>query len=151
MSWYQKQNKYKAKKTTFRGLDFDSRVERDRYLYLSDMQRKGEIIFLRRQVKFQVIPQVTITIPVQLKTKIRYEKRVVEQAAHYTADFVYKQDGVWVIEDIKSEITQDVRDFPLRRKLMVNKIYKHNAKGRSQWMFREATLTKGKKLKITDR
>lgn len=151
MAWNRGKNKYGAHKANFRGVQFDSNVELQRYLYLKDMLRRGEITDLRRQVEFEIIPQVTKSVPVQLKTKIRYDKRVVEQAAHYTADFIYKENGVFVMEDIKSEATQDVRDFPLRRKLMVAKIYAHNAKGRSQWMFREAVLTKEKKLKITDR
>jgi hypothetical protein len=33
-------NKYGASKTTFKGITFDSRYECDRYLYLSDLQRK---------------------------------------------------------------------------------------------------------------
>lgn len=143
-------NKYGASKVTFQGITFDSKVEMQRYLYLKDMERKGEISGLRRQVKFEIIPKVTKEFPKQLKTKVKYETRVVEKATSYTCDFLYKEKGKYVIEDVKNAYSQDIRDYPLRRKLMVQKIYTHNAKGRGQWIFREAVL-KGKKLEIKDR
>lgn len=150
MSWDKGWNKYGAKKTTYQGVEFDSTVERERYIYLLNMQRTGEISGLRRQVRFEIIPKLTKTIGIQLKTKIRYEQRVVESAANYTSDFCYKEGNHYVIEDTKSEYgRQASRDFPLRKKLMMQKIYKHNAKGRGQWIFRESIL-KGKNLIIQD-
>lgn len=131
------------------GIDFDSRVEGQRWLYLRDQEKKGEISCLRRQVEFEIIKRTTKRVPEQLKTKIRYKTVVVEMAAHYTADFVYKEHGRYVMEDVKNEYSQDIRDYPLRRKLMIRKIQEHNAKGRGQWMFREAVLV-DKTLKIKD-
>jgi len=45
--------------------------------------------------------------------------RVIEKAAVYTADFVYKRDGKEVVEDVKSDITRKEADYVLRRKLML--------------------------------
>ena len=43
-------NKYNAKKVTHQGITFDSKRERDRWLVLCDMQKRGEIFDLERQV-----------------------------------------------------------------------------------------------------
>jgi hypothetical protein len=45
--------------------------------------------------------------------------RIIEKAADYTADFVYKRDGKEVVEDVKSEATRKEADYVLRRKLML--------------------------------
>ena len=142
-------NKFGARKTVYKGITFDSNVERDRFMYLEYLQSRGAISNLRRQVRFEVIPKTIKVVPVQLKTKVRYDERVVEMAAHYTADFVYIENGRYVMEDVKNAYSQDIRDYPLRRKLMVRKIQQHNAKGRGQWFFRESIL-EGKSLKIKD-
>lgn len=44
---------------------------------------------------------------------------IIEKAADYTADFVYKRDGKEVVEDVKSEATRKEADYVLRRKLML--------------------------------
>jgi hypothetical protein len=49
-----------------------------------------------------------------------YKEVVIEQAAVYTADFVYIEDGVKVVEDCKSEYTRKEKDYVLRRKLMLH-------------------------------
>ena len=142
-------NKFGAKKTSYNGLEFDSTVERDRYRYLEFMQKQGEISNLRRQVRFLIIPKVTKLVPRQLKTKIRYDERVVELASFYTCDFCYVENGRYVIEDTKNEYSQEIRDYPLRRKLMIHKIQRHNKKGRGQWFFRES-IYKNSHLVIKD-
>lgn len=146
---YKSNNKYGARKVSYKGIDFDSKVEMQRYMYLEFQQKKGEISNLRRQVRFEIIPKTTKIIPNQLKTKIRYDERVVEMAAHYTADFVYIEKGRYVMEDVKNAYSQDIRDYPLRRKLMIRKIQQHNTKGHGIWFFRESVLD-GNRLKIKD-
>lgn len=143
-------NKFGATKVEYKGIKFDSRVERDRYLYLREMQKRGEISGLRLQVRFLIIPKLTRLVPKQLKTKVRYDERTIELPAYYTCDFLYKEKGVYVCEDVKNAYSQEIRDYPLRRKLMMQKIEKHNKKGRGQWIFRESVLH-GKTLKITDK
>ena len=49
-----------------------------------------------------------------------YKKVVFEQNAVYTADFVFVEDGVTVVEDCKSEYTRKEKDYVLRRKLMLH-------------------------------
>ena len=142
-------NKYGAHKVTMFGIEFDSRVEGQRWLYLRDMEKRGEITGLRRQVMFEIIKRLTKRVPIQLKTKVRYEERVIEMAAHYTVDFVYREGDTYVMEDVKNEYSQDIRDYPLRRKLMMWKIKRHNDKGHGRWIFRESVLS-GSTLKIRD-
>ena len=148
--WNRGSNKYGARKTSYQGLTFDSVVERDRFRYLQYQQQKGEISNLHLQWSFEVFPKITKIVPTQLKTKVRYDERVVEQNIGYKADFVYRENGRYVIEDTKSEYgMKGSRDYPLRRKLMVAIIQKHNAKGHGQWIFRESIL-KGSRLIIHD-
>ena len=144
-------NKYGASKVVFNGISFDSRYERDRYIYLCHLQKHGKICGLRLQVGFRIIMKVIKLIPVQLKTKVRYDKRVVEKEARYHCDFLYKEDGKIIVEEFKSVMTAELPDYVLRRKLMVNKIYDHNERtNRTQWVFREVIYDK-KKTTITDK
>lgn len=142
-------NKFGARKSVYKGIEFDSTVERQRYMYLECQEQKGEISCLRRQVRFLIIPKLTRMVAKQLKTKVRYDERVVELPAYYTSDFCYIENGVYVMEDVKNGYSQEIRDYPLRRKLMMQKIKAHNMKGRGQWIFRESVL-KGKGLVIKD-
>ena len=148
--WNKGWNKYGAKKCVYNGIEFASTVERDRYIYLSYMEKKGEISHLHLQWRFEIIEQITKRVPKQLKTKVRYDVRVVESAAHYTCDMIYKEKDRYVIEDVKSEYGRKAsRDYPLRRHLMIKKIQRHNRKGHGQWLFRESVLV-GKSLVIKD-
>ena len=148
--WNKGWNKYGAKKVVYKGITFASTVERDRFRYLEYQQQIGEISGLRLQVQFEILPKITKMVPKQLKTKVRFEERVVESAVHYTCDFIYKDGDKYVIEDVKSDYARKgSRDYPLRRHRMVEKIKAHNDKGRSRWLFREAVLV-GKSLKIKD-
>lgn len=147
----QANNKYGASKVVFKGISFDSRYERDRYIYLCHLQKQGKISGLHLQVGFRIIKKVIKLIPVQLKTKVRYDQRVVEKEARYHCDFLYKEDGKVIVEEFKSVMTAELPDYVLRRKLMVNKIYDHNERpNRTQWVFREVIYDK-KKTTITDK
>ena len=147
----QANNKYGASKVVFKGIKFDSTYERDRYIYLCHLQKKGLISGLRLQQKFVLIKKTIKLVPKQLKTKVRWDKRVVEQEADYHCDFVYIENGVYVCEEFKSVMTSKLADYILRRKLMVKKIYEHNEKGRSKWIFREVVYYKKNKIEITDK
>lgn len=151
IGWNKKStNKFGARKSVYKGIEFDSTVERQRYVYLEYQQKIGEISGLRLQTRFEIISRTTKIVPTQLKTKIRYDERVVEMAANYTADFVYIENGVYVMEDVKNDYSQEIRDYPLRRKLMIKKIQAHNAKGHGHWIFRESVYRRDKKLHIKD-
>jgi hypothetical protein len=144
-------SKYGSSKVEFQGVVFDSKYERDRYLYLLDLQKQGKISGLRRQTPFLLIPKATRLVPKQLKTKVKYVERVVEMQSLYHNDFTYIEDGKYISEEFKSAMTSKLADYILRRKLMVQKIYKHNKKNRSQWVFREVVYFNKRKTIITDK
>lgn len=144
-------SKYGASKVTYKGIVFDSRYELDRYVYLLDLQKQGKISGLRRQVKFVLIPPTNAIVAKQLKTKVKYVKKNIELASNYHNDFCYIENGKYISEEFKSAFTCKLPDYVLRRKLMVKKIYEHNAKGRSQWMFREVVFYNKGKTIITDK
>jgi len=97
--------KYNARKCEFAGMTFDSRAELRRYKELRLLERAGEITDLRRQVEYELIP-----------------KQKGERRAVYTADFVYREGGREIVEDVKGVKT---RDYILRRKLM---LWRHGIK-----------------------
>lgn len=144
-------SKYGSSKVEFQGIVFDSKYERDRYIYLLDQQKQGKISALRRQTPFLLIPKATKLIPKQLKTKVKYVERVVELQSLYHNDFTYIEDGKYICEEFKSAMTSKLSDYILRRKLMVRKIYEHNAKCHGHWIFREVVYFNKRKTIITDK
>lgn len=94
-------NKYR----NYRANGFDSKAEERRWYELSLMEKAGEIKALQRQVKYELIPSQKI------------DKKVVERAVTYVADFVYyTPDGQLVVEDVKGMKTTD---YIIKRKLML--------------------------------
>nr|UWD63552.1 MAG: Protein of unknown function (DUF1064) [Bacteriophage sp.] len=89
-------SKYHAKKTVVDGITFDSRKEADRYLVLRDMEEDGAIEDLRRQVRYELVPAFDVDG--------RHYRPV-----YYVADFVYREDGKEVIEDVKGMKTDTYR------------------------------------------
>ena len=139
-------------KVIYKGKEFDSRDEMMRYIELCDLQRKGVISGLRRQYSFELIPRQSKMVVKHLKTKDKTVEKFLENPAVYTCDFMYLENGVYVVEDVKSTFTRLDKSYVLRRKLMVRKIQEHNAKCRGQWIFREYIVgTKKKPGKIIDR
>ena len=102
--------KFNNKKVSFRGKTFDSIHERDRWIIFSDMEKRGEIKSLKRQVAFQLIPSQKI------------EGKTVERPVKYVADFVYERNGETIVEDAKGCRT---KDYIIKRKLM---LFIHNIK-----------------------
>jgi hypothetical protein len=98
----QKYYKYKAKKTAVNGMTFDSKKEADRYRELLLLEKAGEIVQLKCQVKFVLIP----------KQKL-YGVTLRECA--YIADFTYYEKGEFVVEDVKGVKTPE---YKIKRKLM---------------------------------
>lgn len=106
-----KPQKYHNKKTTYKGLEFDSKKEANRWAELQLLERGGAIFDLCRQVKFELLPSQK-----DLKTG-----KVIERPVYYIADFMYKQkmpDGgiKTVVEDTKGVKTAD---YILKRKMML--------------------------------
>lgn len=123
--------KYGNKKSVFCGEEFDSKNEGKRYLFLRGEETAGRIRNLRKQVKYELIPKQTELVPKQLKTKVKYEERCVEQAAYYIADFVYEKEieGEWkdVVEDVKGSEFTVTDKARLQKKLM---LFRHGIKVR---------------------
>lgn len=94
-------NKYNAKKTYVDGIAFDSKKEAKRYQELKLLERGGVISDIDCQVKFELLP-----------------KQDGERAVKYIADFVYKENGQVIVEDVKGKKTQV---YILKRKLMLER------------------------------
>ena len=94
-----RKSKYFAVKTEVDGKVFDSKLEAARYKILKKRQEDGEISDLETQVNF----------PCALTVEGK-EKKI----CSYIADFKYKKDDKWVIEDTKGVVTQV---FSLKKKL----------------------------------
>lgn len=97
-------NKYRNKKVIVNGIEFDSKIEAQRWAQLKLLERAGEIANLERQVSFELIPS----------QKIR--EKVVERACYYIADFVYTENGQQVVEDAKGVRTPE---YIIKRKMML--------------------------------
>ncbi len=112
-------NKYHRTKVVFDGIEFDSKLEGERYLFLKDMERQGFISNLQRQVRFEVVPRQCVKIPrIGKKGQPLMPKVVVvEKNVEYIADFTYfVRDKVCiVVEDTKGFKT---KDYIIKRKLM---------------------------------
>lgn len=109
--------KYGNKKVILGGHIFDSRKEADRWIVLREAERKGLIRNLELQRKFELVPAVTLSQMVQLKTKVKPVQRVIQKAITYTCDFVYIKDGAQVVEDVKISPKIIPHEFRLKEKL----------------------------------
>ena len=101
-----KSGKVPHQKIVVNGIEFDSKVEHDRYLELLVMEKVGVISELVCHPEWEIIP----------KQKIPGHRAFLP--AHYTADFKYMRDGVLHVEDVKSTYTREDQAYILRRKLM---------------------------------
>lgn len=114
-----KKSKYHNKKVEYDGISFDSKKEMKRYVFLKDMEDKGVIENLERQVRFVLIPSLTEDVVVHLKTKDKVVKKTIQLAITYTCDFRYVHDGVTIVEDIKASPKSAALDkvFLIKEKL----------------------------------
>lgn len=107
-----KQPKYRNKKVTIDGIEFDSIKEANRYAELNMLQRGGIIKDLELQKKFILIPTQKI------------DGKVVERECSYIADFVYTdvKSGITIVEDVKGyrdPSSAAYAKFVIKRKLML--------------------------------
>ena len=98
-------NKYRNNKVTYKGIEFDSKKEFQRYLVLADMQKNNEIEYLELQPKFLLLK------------KYKDNQGVTEREVNYIADFMYIKNGRVYVEDVKSKITKKDSTYILKRKL----------------------------------
>ena len=103
-----------ARKCMYQGILFDSKLERDRYIYLLQKVKDGAISKLQLQKPFELIPtqeRGENKVPSISKTKnIR--------KTQYFSDFTYlrHRDMKWIINDVKGR-TMEV--YKLKLKLVV--------------------------------
>jgi hypothetical protein len=92
--------KYHNKRTTVDGITFDSLKEAKRWKELSLMQHSGMIQDLQRQVKFVLIPAQREPDTIGKRGGV-HKGKLLERECAYVADFVYKEKGETVVEDVK--------------------------------------------------
>lgn len=107
--------KYHNKRVEYDGKVFDSLKEKKRYCQLQLLEKQGMISNLRLQVSFELIPPIYEDEVVQLKTKTKIKKKLVQRATTYIADFVYDSDGKTIVEDTKGFRT---KEYELKKKMM---------------------------------
>lgn len=81
--------KYGNKKTLYNGQVYDSKKEAKRAYELNLLQRAGVISNLERQRRFELLPAYT-------NNKGKKVRPII-----YIADFVYKKNGIYYVEDVK--------------------------------------------------
>ena len=96
-------NKFRAKKTEFNGIKFDSIHEKNRYVELVLMEKAQVIQDLKVQQRFPLIP------------KSKYGREI-----YYQADFTYYEQGKLVVEDAKSPITK-TPVYRLKKRMLAEK------------------------------
>ena len=74
------QHKYTSKD----GTEYDSR---DEYLYHQILLADKRVSCIHRQVKLNIFKSLYMLVPKQLKTKIRYDKRLMVSGHSYKPDF----------------------------------------------------------------
>ncbi|MBD8028174.1 DUF1064 domain-containing protein [Ureibacillus sp. Re31] len=95
-------NKYKNKKVTVDGIEFDSKMESDYYLYLKQLEKQGIVSEFLMQKEY-----------VLLEGYVKSNKKI--RPIKYKADFeVHYADGHIEVVDVKGFLTAD---FKLKKKL----------------------------------
>ena len=101
-----KSMKYGNRKTVVDGITFDSLKEASRYKDLKIMERSGQISMLTLQPKFTLV------------TSQRNADGKTERPVVYIGDFLYQENGHWIIEDVKGMKTPE---YVIKRKLMLER------------------------------
>lgn len=116
-TYNKKNSKYRAKKTTLDGIQFDSKKEALRWAKLKVLEEAGEIHDLQRQVKFVLIPAQREANTVGARGGTIKGKLIEREVAYY-ADFVYyiKGSDKPIVEDTKGVRTPE---YIIKRKLML--------------------------------
>ncbi len=107
-------SKYHNKRVTVDGESFDSLKEYRRYCELRILERTGVISDLKRQVKFELIPEQREPDTVGPRGGVK-RGRVIERPCFYIADFVYFENGNQVVEDTKGVKTEA---YKIKKKLL---------------------------------
>lgn len=110
-------SKYRNRKTVFDGITFDSVAEARYYQKLKAMENDGLVSDIRRQVAYQLLPDLYEEHEVQLKTKTKTVRKRIQQGTKYVADFVYTDTttGETKVVDVKGVRT---KEYLLKKKMM---------------------------------
>lgn len=113
--------KYGNRKVCIDGVQFDSKLEANRWIWLKSLEKQGKISNLQRQVKFELIPkqieESTEAYKIGAKKGLHKPGKLLEKSVSYIADFVYDdENGNVVVEDTKGVKTPD---YVIKRKLML--------------------------------
>lgn len=130
MAWQKrKTNKLNNQSITIDGIKFDSKKEGRRYSELKLLLRSGQISDLELQKRFELIPAQFETVETGEYYKVGAKKGqpktkqvCIEQSLVYIADFVYKENGQTVVEDVKGfrdTSSATYAKFVIKRKLML--------------------------------
>ena len=111
-------NKYGSIKITVGGKVFDSRKEGRRYIELRMRELRGEITDLKLQVPFELFPEAREPDTVGPRGGVKHGK-IIERSCVYVADFVYKENGIEIVEDTKSEATRKKESYIIKRKALL--------------------------------
>jgi hypothetical protein len=124
-----KRRKLNNKIVVIDGIEFHSKKEGTRYCELKLLEKSGEISDLELQKKFELIPAQYETVETgeyykvgEKKGQPKTKRVCIEQAVHYIADFVYKQNGQLVVEDVKGYRDPSSASFAkyiLKRKMLL--------------------------------
>ena len=105
------QTKYRNQRIIVDGELFDSKKEALRWRQLKSLEKINAISDLQRQVKYTLIP-----------AQKDEAGKTIEHKCSYIADFVYKQNGQIVVEDVKGYRKGGAYAvFAIKRKLMLQK------------------------------
>ena len=103
-------SKYKNTKTIYKGLKFDSLLERDFYVYLEKLKEEGQVVDIKLQPVFL------------LQEGFRDFKNRAVRKIEYKADFeVTWANGNVIVYDTKGMIT---KDFQIKYKMYLYKYHK---------------------------
>lgn len=107
---YNKFNIKSKESRTFKGIVFDSAMEKNRYIELLMLEKAGHISNLETQPRFLLIPPFD------------YHGEHF-RPVHYTADFRYfdKEKEIEIIEEVKSSYSSKEKDYVIRKKLFLSK------------------------------
>lgn len=140
------QHKY----TSHDGTEYDSREE---YLYHQMLLADGKVTCIHRQVRLNIFPSIFMVVPKQLKTKVKYDRRLMVRGHSYKPDFIFWDGEKIVVCDVKSKYTHSLREFRITAKGIIAKIVAHNKKRHPDspvMIFREAIHIKKNEWKIID-
>ena len=102
-----KPSKYNNRKVELDGFTFDSQKEARRYTELKLLVCVGQISALELQKSFVLAESVKFNNKPRAKPAIRY-----------VADFAYMENGVMIVEDVKSKATKSLPVYRMKKHLM---------------------------------